>query len=226
MGFFGKILEKLGLKKEAEVAAPAAAPAKPAAPAAAKPVAPAAAKPVAPAAAKPAVQTPAAPKEATVTKMEEPRPQAPKPVSEVDVVKHLDELAAGSGLDWKVSIVDLLKLLDIDSSREARNELATELGCPADLMKELGQNERLAAQGSFEADRRKRRKHSRQTFGLKNQFHKKQRGHQRLRCFYFRKSRFHRDLLKTNFTNNPARQNATAAMPCARTANKGGVWYV
>ena len=136
MGFFGKILEKLGLKKEAEVAAPAAAPAKPAAPTAAKPVAPAAAKPVAPATAKPAVQTPAAPKESTVSKMEAPRPQAPTPVSEVDVVKHLEELSAGSGLDWKVSIVDLLKLLDIDSSREARNELATELGCPAELMKD------------------------------------------------------------------------------------------
>jgi hypothetical protein len=138
MGFFGKILEKLGLKKEAEVAAPAAAPAKPAAPAAvkpvapaaAKPVAPAAAKPVAPAAAKPVVQQNMAPAP-TTTKIDAPKPVA---VSEVDVVKHLEELSAGSGLDWKVSIVDLLKLLDIDSSREARNELATELGCPADLM--------------------------------------------------------------------------------------------
>jgi hypothetical protein len=54
----------------------------------------------------------------------------------VDVVKHLEKLSEGSGLDWKVSIVDLLKLLEIDSSREARNELATELGCPADLMKD------------------------------------------------------------------------------------------
>ena len=57
-----------------------------------------------------------------------------KAISEVDVVKKLEKLSAGSGLDWKVSIVDLLKLLDIDSSREARNELATELGCPADMM--------------------------------------------------------------------------------------------
>jgi hypothetical protein len=58
----------------------------------------------------------------------------PIPVSDVDVVKKLEQLSGGSGLDWKVSIVDLLKLLDIDSSREARNELAKELGCPADLM--------------------------------------------------------------------------------------------
>lgn len=61
-------------------------------------------------------------------------PAAPKPISEVDVVKQLEDKARGSGLDWKVSIVDLLKLLGIDSSREARNELAKELGCPPELM--------------------------------------------------------------------------------------------
>jgi hypothetical protein len=27
-------------------------------------------------------------------------------------------------------------------------------------------------------------------------------------------------------TINPARQKDTAAMPCARTAKNGGVWYV
>jgi hypothetical protein len=52
----------------------------------------------------------------------------------VDVVKQLDEKAKGTGLNWKNSIVDLLKLLDIDSSREARIELAKELGAPADVM--------------------------------------------------------------------------------------------
>jgi hypothetical protein len=128
MGFFGKILEKLGLKKEEETAAPAAAPAKPAAPVAAKPVAPTAAKPVAQ---KEKEEVASAPKQSTLTKMEAPKPVA---ISEVDVVKKLEGLSAGSNLDWKVSIVDLLKLLDIDSSREARTELAKELGCPADLM--------------------------------------------------------------------------------------------
>ena len=60
---------------------------------------------------------------------------APITISEVDVVKHLEQLAAGKkGLDWKVSIVDLLKLLELDSSFEARKELAVELGCPAELM--------------------------------------------------------------------------------------------
>ena len=43
-------------------------------------------------------------------------------------------MAEGSGLDWKVSIVDLLKVLKIESSLEARKELAAELGCPVELM--------------------------------------------------------------------------------------------
>jgi hypothetical protein len=37
-------------------------------------------------------------------------------------------------LNWKTSIVDLLKLLELDSSFAARKELATELGCPAEFM--------------------------------------------------------------------------------------------
>ena len=37
-------------------------------------------------------------------------------------------------LNWRTSIVDLLKLLDIDSSFAARKELAAELGCPPELM--------------------------------------------------------------------------------------------
>ncbi len=65
-------------------------------------------------------------------------PAAAKPVaiSPVDVVKKLEGLAAKSTqkLDWKVSIVDLMKLLGLDSSLQARKELATELGCPADKM--------------------------------------------------------------------------------------------
>jgi hypothetical protein len=36
----------------------------------------------------------------------------------------------------RTSIVDLLKLLEIDSSYAARKALATELGCPADLMRD------------------------------------------------------------------------------------------
>ena len=133
MGFFGKILEKLGLKKDAEETKPAASTIRPmTAPPAAKP---AAAKPVAEAV-KPKPVAVQKDDMADMPKSAAASAPAVAAVSEVDVVKKLEGLSAGSGLDWKVSIVDLLKLLDIDSSREARNELATELGCPADLMKD------------------------------------------------------------------------------------------
>ena len=64
------------------------------------------------------------------------KPPAPAAVPVVDVVAKLEGLAKKNPqkLNWKVSIVDLLKLLDIDSSLEARKDLAKELGCPADLM--------------------------------------------------------------------------------------------
>jgi len=63
-------------------------------------------------------------------------PQAPKAISEVDVVAQLEKRAESNPqkLNWRTSIVDLLKLLDIDSSLAARKELATELGCPPELM--------------------------------------------------------------------------------------------
>jgi hypothetical protein len=63
-------------------------------------------------------------------------PPPPEPVAVVDVVAQLEQRAAANPqkLNWRTSIVDLLKLLDIDSSLAARKELATELGCPADLM--------------------------------------------------------------------------------------------
>lgn len=46
----------------------------------------------------------------------------------------LDNAVAKSGqkLDWKHSIVDLLKALNLDSSLTARKELATELGYSGD----------------------------------------------------------------------------------------------
>jgi len=103
MGFFGSILEKLGIKK-AKAAVPPPAQVQIPQPAAA----------------------PAAP----------PPPPPPIEIPIVDVVSRLEELAAGNPqkLNWKVSIVDLLKLLDIDSSYSARKELAVELGCPQDYM--------------------------------------------------------------------------------------------
>lgn len=106
MSFFGKILEKLGIGNKA--AAPASGTAAPSRPA-------------------PAPQTaPAAPS----------APAAPKAIEVVDVIAQLEQRAAANPqkLNWRTSIVDLLKLLDMDSSFAARKELATELGCPADLM--------------------------------------------------------------------------------------------
>src|SRR5689334_19270959 len=63
-------------------------------------------------------------------------PAAPKAITVVDVVAQLEERAKlnPQKLNWRTSIVDLLKLLDIDSSFAARKELAVELGCPPELM--------------------------------------------------------------------------------------------
>lgn len=79
----------------------------------------------------PKATAPAKPAEAPVVVVE-----APKPIAVVDVVAQLEARAAKSTqkLNWRTSIVDLLKLLDIDSSLGARKELAKELGCADELM--------------------------------------------------------------------------------------------
>jgi len=66
---------------------------------------------------------------------------APAAISAVDVVGQLEALAAKNPekLNWRVSIVDLMKLLGLDSSFGARKQLATELGCPADKMGDSAQ---------------------------------------------------------------------------------------
>jgi len=53
-----------------------------------------------------------------------------KPISQADLQSILEKLAANQNekLDWKVSIVDLMKLLKLDSSLGARKQLAQELG--------------------------------------------------------------------------------------------------
>jgi hypothetical protein len=70
-----------------------------------------------------------------------PASAAPKAISEVDVVAQLEKRAAANPqkLNWRTSIVDLLKLLDIDSSLEQRKALAKELGAPANLMSDSAQ---------------------------------------------------------------------------------------
>ena len=116
MGFFSNILEKLGMKDAA------AAPVMPAPPAAA------------PVAAAPApVPTPAA--------SAAPAEPVVNPIAMVDVVALLTEKAAANPekLNWKTSIVDLLKLLGLDSSLAARKELAKELYCPDEKMADSAQ---------------------------------------------------------------------------------------
>ena len=110
MSIFSNILAKLGFGS-AHAAAPAATPA-PAAPAA----------------------------EATTPAVAAPAP-APVAISVVDVVGQLEALAATSAekLNWRTSIVDLMKLLGLDSSFAARKELATELACPAEKMADSAQ---------------------------------------------------------------------------------------
>jgi hypothetical protein len=110
MSLFGTILEKLGFSRPAAQAAPAPLPTPTPEAAAAAQAAPAA-------------------------------PDAPVAITVVDVMAKLDGLAAANPqkLNWKVSIVDLMKLLGLDSSLAARKELATELGCPTDKMGDSAQ---------------------------------------------------------------------------------------
>lgn len=113
MGLFSTIMAKIFGGGSAEAATPEAGTPAPEAPAAAAtPAAALAAAPAAPAAA---------------------APQAAAPAQPVDVEAVLTALAArkGGGGNWRTSIVDLLKLLDLDSSLAARKELAQELGVNA-----------------------------------------------------------------------------------------------
>jgi hypothetical protein len=59
-------------------------------------------------------------------------------MASVDVAAELEKRAAANPqkLNWKTSIVDLLKLLEMDSSAAARKDLALELGCPPELVKD------------------------------------------------------------------------------------------
>ena len=62
-------------------------------------------------------------------------PVAAAPTAPVDVAAVLTEKAASQGqdLNWQTSIVDLMKLLGLDSSHEHRIELAKELGYTGDV---------------------------------------------------------------------------------------------
>lgn len=53
---------------------------------------------------------------------------APTPIDEVDVEAQLGAMQGADKLNWRTSIVDLMKLLGIDSSYGNRKELAAEMG--------------------------------------------------------------------------------------------------
>jgi 3-oxoacyl-ACP reductase-like protein len=111
MSIFGNIMSAIfGHSPTAAAATPASAPA------AATPASPAAPSVSAPASA-------AAPATAAA------------PAAPVDVTGIMDSLAARSSerLDWRKSIVDLMKLINLDSSLAARKELAQELNYSGDM---------------------------------------------------------------------------------------------
>ncbi|GGX06767.1 hypothetical protein GCM10007242_10110 [Pigmentiphaga litoralis] len=67
---------------------------------------------------------------------------APAAMSQVDVEAILDGKAqqAGEKLNWRTSIVDLLKLLQLDSSLQSRKELAQELQYSGDTSDSAAMN--------------------------------------------------------------------------------------
>jgi hypothetical protein len=80
------------------------------------------------ASAAPAPAAPAAPAPAGA-----PAAAAPPPaITVVDVEALLDGMPGASNLNWRTSIVDLMKLLGLDSSLDARKQLAAELSYGAD----------------------------------------------------------------------------------------------
>ena len=134
MGFFDRIRDKIfGSAEAAEPAQPTAAAPTPAptpAPATAGGAAASAggAPATAPAAPQPQTPAPAAPNASAAAPAGTAAP-ASTPSQPVDVAAILEAKAkaAGQPLEWRRSIVDLLKLLDLDSSLSARKELAQEL---------------------------------------------------------------------------------------------------
>jgi hypothetical protein len=80
----------------------------------------------APAQPSPSAETASAPQTSSAT-------SAPKPLSQVDVEAILVTMATAKGRpsNWRTSIVDLLTLLELDSSLTARKEFAQELNIHA-----------------------------------------------------------------------------------------------
>ncbi len=67
-----------------------------------------------------------------------PAPAA-KPVDLEQVLTHMAE-KAGQPLNWRTSIVDLMKLVGMDSSLSSRKELAQDLGYTGDMSDSASMN--------------------------------------------------------------------------------------
>lgn len=55
-------------------------------------------------------------------------PSQPQQTTVVNVENSLDSMPGADRLNWRTSIVDLMKLINVDSDYESRKALATELG--------------------------------------------------------------------------------------------------
>ena len=79
-----------------------------------------------------------------------PRRGAAATVNRVDIEQVLDGMAANNPqkLNWRTSIVDLMKLVGMDSTLQERKELADELGYSGD--KSDSGHEHVAAQAGHE----------------------------------------------------------------------------
>ncbi|SOB79053.1 protein of unknown function [Sphingomonas guangdongensis] len=82
----------------------------------------------APAPQAPRQQAPAAPTPQQAAPAPAQAAPAPQPVDVEEVLTDMEQAKGNPDLNWRTSIVDLMKLLDLDSSLANRKELATELG--------------------------------------------------------------------------------------------------
>jgi hypothetical protein len=86
--------------------------------------------------------TPAAATAAAATPAAQSAPAVAPAGAPVDVAAIMDNLAsqATQKLDWRNSIVDLMKLINLDSSLAARKELAQELSYTGDMNNSASMN--------------------------------------------------------------------------------------
>ncbi len=64
-----------------------------------------------------------------------PQPVPAQAVTDIDVIANLEAIDASDGrnLNWRTSIVDLMKMLGMESSLQERKDLAMELGYTGEL---------------------------------------------------------------------------------------------